>query len=70
MPYLTPESLPADTVVRQLSIPQDLAFLGAVTGALLELTFPENWEQHGAVTPEEAAAAMNDMLHDYLDVNP
>lgn len=39
----------------------------AVNGALAELCQVYNWEQVGAVTPEQARAAMLDMLLDTLD---
>lgn len=58
MPYLTPNTLPADTICRVLFIPNSLDWLAQVTGALQELTFVNNWEQFGAVTPDNAAAAM------------
>jgi len=40
-------------------VPDDLALVGAVTGALLPLTYPENWEQFGTMTPEQAAGVMS-----------
>lgn len=67
MPYLTPETLPATFICRRLRIPNDLGFIQAVNGALLELCQAYNWEQSGAVTPEQARAAMLDMLLDTLD---
>lgn len=67
MPWLTPETIPTgDNTCRQLVIPNDLYLVSAVTGALYELTMPENWEQFGEKTPEEAAQAMRDMLEAYL----
>lgn len=62
MPYLTPNTLPADTLCRVLFIPNDLSWLAQVTGALQELTFSYNWEQFGSVTPEQAAEAMRTMF--------
>lgn len=61
--WLTPETATGDFVCRRLSIPVEL--LGAVTGALQELTFEHNWEAFGAVTPADAAALMLDMLMSY-----
>lgn len=66
MGYPTPETLPTARVCRQLSIPNDPVFLGAFTGALFDLTFAENWEAFGAVTPEDAAAAAFDVFQRYL----
>ncbi len=62
MPYLTPNTLPADTICRVLFIPASLEWLAQVTGALQELTFPYNWEAYGAVTPAQAASAMMTMF--------
>ncbi len=62
MGYLTPETIPADTICRVLFIPNDEQLLANVLGAVRELTFPSNWQPFGAVTPENAAAAMFDMF--------
>lgn len=62
MPYLTPNTLPADTICRVLFIPNDLDWLAQVTGALQELTFDYNWEQYGSVTVAQAVQAMTDMF--------
>lgn len=67
--WLTPESLPPTNVCRRLSIPDTLLFRAAVNGALLELSKAENWEQFGAVTPEEAAAAALEMLYEFDEKN-
>lgn len=58
MPYLTPETIPADTICRTIFIPNDRDIIAAVTGALQELTYTWNWEQYGAITPLEIAQAM------------
>lgn len=56
--WLTPNSLTPDKAhVRRLFIPGDIEMLAVVNGALLDLTYPENWELQGTVTPDEAAAA-------------
>lgn len=62
MPYLTPDTLPADTICRVLFIPNSLDWLAQVTGALQELTFPYNWEQFGAVSVDDAVQAMSTMF--------
>jgi len=62
MPYLTPDTLPADTICRVLFVPDTLDWLAQITGALQELTFAYNWEAYGAITPEQAAAAMTTMF--------
>lgn len=67
MPYLTPQTTPATFICRRLRIPNDIGYLMAVNGALAELALARNWEQFGDVTPEEARAAMLNMLLDTLD---
>jgi len=62
MPYLTPATLPTDTICRVLFIPNSLDWLAQVTGALQELTFLYNWEEYGAVTPDQAVQAMTTMF--------
>ncbi len=62
MGYLTPNAIPTGTTCRVLLIPDNQEFLANVTGALEELTFPENWFPQGALTPEQSAAAMVPMF--------
>lgn len=55
-------------IERSLSIPDELALVTAVTGALLPLTEAENWEQiTGDLTAEEAASLMETMFYDFLE---
>ena len=56
----------ADKISRRLRIPNDLTLVAAVTGAILELTRVEKWEQMGTATPEETAALMATMFEEYL----
>lgn len=60
--YLTPDTLPADTICRVLFIPNNQEFIANVTGALQVLTFPESWTKYGTLTPDESAAALVDMF--------
>ncbi len=60
--YLTPDSIPAETVCRVLLIPNDTYVMAAIYGAISELCFPTNWEQFGSVTPEEIAQVMRVMF--------
>jgi microcystin-dependent protein len=60
--YLTPETLPTDTICRILFIPNDQQILANVTGALNTLIEAFNWYPQGSVTPEDAAAAMVPMF--------
>lgn len=64
--YLTPDTLPTDYVCRVLTIPNDIDVISAVNGQINEITKPENWQQFGTVTPEEVAAAINDMWLKYI----
>jgi len=60
--YLTPDTLPANTICRVLFIPNNQEFIANITGALQELLFDYNWTQYGALTPEESANALVDMF--------
>lgn len=62
MPYLTPESNPADYICRIVFIPNGLDWLALVTGALEELTFVGNFEQYGAQTPGHTAERFTTMF--------
>jgi microcystin-dependent protein len=65
MGYLTPSTLPTDTLCRVLLIPNDLEFLANVTGALQTLIFPDSWTKQGTLTPDQAAAALVDMFDQF-----
>jgi len=65
LPYLTPETIPTDTICRVLFIPNEREIIANVTGALQELTFTWNWEQSGAVTPQEIADRMFEMTNQF-----
>lgn len=60
---------PTDFICRRVLIPNDLALIMAVNGALLTLVQPYNWEQISttAETPEQAAALMSEMYNDYAE---
>jgi len=57
MAYLTPNSIPADTICRVLFIPNNEEFIANVTGALQVLTFPDSFVQFGSLTPDQTADA-------------
>lgn len=65
MAYLTPEEVPSNVVCRGLFIPDGEQYLAIVRGALQELTFPHNWAQYGALTPQEAADSFVAMFDDF-----
>jgi len=67
--WLTPDTIPSDGLRRWLCIPNTPALIAAVTGALLPLTYAENWEAYGTITPDEAALAMSLMLEDFVAQN-
>lgn len=67
MPYLTGSyGAATDYICRRVRIPNDLAIIEAVNGALTELTKPYNWEQEGSDTPDETAALMLLMYREYF----
>lgn len=67
MPWLTPETLPDDKDCRPVLIPASSEWLAIVSGALTELTQKWNWQQDGAVTVDEAVAAMQTMVNAYYE---
>jgi len=70
MPYLSPESLPSEICTITLQIPNDELLRLAVMGQVYELTRPYLWEQYGAVTPAQAAAAMIATYNDAIYCEP
>ena len=64
MSFLTPDlPIVSADVVRTISAPPEL--LSFIGGALLELTYSENWEQAGTGLPEDVAALFVDILDGY-----
>jgi hypothetical protein len=61
--YLTPDAGDGTTVTRVLVIP--LEYLPIVDGAIEVLTRPENWEEFGDQSADDAAATMQTMIDDY-----
>ena len=65
--WLTGETPPPEEIRgRCFAVPNDLALVSAVTGALLPLTLPENWEQSGSMTVSEAAEIMSVAFEDFV----
>lgn len=65
--WLTPDTIPTETICRTLTIPANFAgIVACVSGALYPLTLAENWEKFGAIEPEAIAAAMQTMYLDWL----
>lgn len=63
MPYITPETLPTDTICRVLFIPNSTDFISIVTGALQELIFNWNFEQVEGITPQQTVDAFMPMFN-------
>lgn len=59
--YLTPNSIPTDTICRVLLIPNNQEFIANVTGAIQVLLNPDNWTLYG-ITPEQSADALVSMF--------
>lgn len=60
--WLTPDDLPEGVTCRPLLIPDQEQIIAAIAGALLPLTYENNWQLFGAVTPAEIAVAMKTMF--------
>lgn len=69
MPFITPRTLPPDRYCRRLFIPNSPEWIGTITGALLPLIYPSEWEQINGITAEEAASAAFDMLVQFWNDN-
>jgi hypothetical protein len=65
--WLTPENSPTSTRAILLIVPDDPEFEAIIRGALLDLMNPENYEQHGALTPEQTADLMTPAMLTTLD---
>lgn len=63
--YLTPDTVPADTICRVLFIPNNREFIANVTGALQVLINPDSWTEYGTLTPQESANALVDMFDQF-----
>lgn len=57
MAYLTPDTLPTATRCGVLIYPDSDEFAANIRGALQELTYPWNFVQQGALTPDQTADA-------------
>lgn len=64
--WLTPDAPGSGYICRTLKIPNSIAFLAMVNGALRDLTLPWNFEQSGALTPDQTAALFQQMYEDYV----
>jgi len=64
--YPTP-NYTTESHCRTFIIPNDTIALGVFMGALWPLVFPEAWQAYGDMTPDEAAAMMQDVIWNALD---
>lgn len=64
--FITPPSIPPDTFVRRLCIPNSPEWVGTVTGALMDLIYSSEWVQTNGITTEAAANRAREMLDAYL----
>lgn len=66
--FLTPSTIPPDTVRRYLSIPNSQEWLGIVNKALIQTIYAYNYEQvhEGDLTPEQAADRAYEMVWEWF----
>lgn len=65
---VTPDTIPTEYQYRALLIPNDVLIIGAVYGALLYLADTWYWQALGAVTPDEMAYRMLQMIYESADL--
>lgn len=67
--YITPSTLPSTTYCRRLLIPNSPEWIGTISGALLPLIYPSEWEQTTGITSEEASDRALVMMNDFWASN-
>lgn len=65
MAYLTPDTYPASKQCRVLRFPDNPQWASLVYAALLSLTYRNEFEAYGSVTPDECAAEFLRMFDDF-----
>jgi len=65
MPYLTPDAPPDDTVCFTLKIPNDVAWIGIVKGAISELIKSYNFEDFGDYSSADTALRFLQMYEEF-----
>ncbi len=60
--YLTPDELPDALAKRAFFVPEDPAWFGLLMGALAPLLEESAWRKYGELTPEQCAAAWQDLF--------
>jgi len=65
--WLTPDDLPEDKpLFRGAYLPANASVLAAITGALEQLTYAENWEEFGAQSPEDTAEYYQEIFYQFI----
>lgn len=67
MGYPTPTNLPAETICRQIFIPDDPIWLAVYNGLLSSLASPYIWETIGDLTPDEAAERAAQVYYEFVE---
>jgi microcystin-dependent protein len=60
--WLTPDLPPTEDICRVLVLPSDANWLAVLSGAIIELTNPANFEQFGSASPEDCATVFSIMF--------
>lgn len=61
MPWLTPDDDPSFTTW-VVFLPDGVDWIACFIGAFMSLCEPDNWQEFGTITPEEAAAKWQEAL--------
>lgn len=69
MGYLTPNTIPTDTICYSVRVPNNRLNIAAFMGAVSELTKSYNWELFGEQTPQDMADAYAP-IYQAMAVNP
>lgn len=67
--WITPPDIPSEVECRTIEIPLSTEWLGIISGALLPLIYPENWEQDDAlnISTDDASAKAQEIYFAFLD---
>lgn len=68
MAYLTPNTIPDETVCYSIRLPNEPYLIAAFMGAVSELFKVWNWEAFGEMTPQETANAMQPVYQSMAEV--
>lgn len=65
--WITPDEASSNTRLIEITVPDDMYLYSCLLGAVYLLTLPQNWEELGTITPEQAAAFFNQTFQDLTD---